>query len=145
MFAVIYFVLPDDLMDQGSFLKSRLALLPPLLVPACWREVAVPAGRLIARAVIASVVLVNLLLVIERVDDSNKQLAEYTAGIESAGAGRNLFVIQEYQRPIHHKGRHIADPLLHASQYYCLYTGNLNLDNYEANTKYFPLRYRPEF
>jgi hypothetical protein len=33
--------------------------------------------------------------------------------------------------------------LEHAANYYCLTTGTVNLDNYQAELKHFPVRYRP--
>ena len=54
-------------------------------------------------------------------------MAEYTAGIAAAGAGHTLFVIQEFHQQSNRRGREIVDPLLHASHYYCLSNGNLNL------------------
>ena len=32
--------------------------------------------------------------------------------------------------------------LMHAADYYCLGNGNVNLDNYEASTLHFPVKYR---
>jgi hypothetical protein len=39
------------------------------------------------------------------------------------------------------KGR-LANPLTGARHYYCLDTGNVSLDNYEASTPHFPIKYR---
>ena len=33
---------------------------------------------------------------------------------------------------------------LHAIGYYCAYTDGIEWDNYEANTNYFPVRFKPE-
>ena len=65
------------------------------------------------------------------------QIANYTAGIEAVGGGHRIFVIQSALRTAP-----LANPLLHATDYYCLGTGNVNLDNYEASMPHFPIKYR---
>src|SRR5262249_32031298 len=54
--------------------------------------------------------------------------------------GDRLFVVQPFRRP-----SALADPLLHASDYYCLGTDVVNLNNYEAEVPHFPVRFRPGF
>ena len=40
------------------------------------------------------------------------------------------------------EGGDLVHPLQHATDYYCLGTDNVNVDNYEALTPHFPLKYR---
>jgi hypothetical protein len=79
----------------------------------------------------------NLVLVIRYFASANQELAEFTAGISSVGHNRTVFVDQARagpQRPSY---------LEHAANYYCLTTGNVNLDNYQAELRHFPVKYRP--
>jgi hypothetical protein len=140
-FLVIYVLIPDDLGEHGSFLKTRLALLPPLLFLGVLSLPALPAVR-VALGILVSLVLVgNLGLVVERVEIDNLEIAEYTAARDTIGSGHILFVIHN-DRPRNRRAiADAANPLLHASQYYAL-DGNLNLDNYQATVRYFPFRYR---
>jgi hypothetical protein len=135
--------LPEFLrIEHGGFYKARLALVPPLLLLTCFREPAVPVGAWLWRGGVVLVLLTNLVLVTQRVEVDNRDIAEYTAARDIVGTGRILFVVQPMTQPDHNRNREIANPLLHASQYYCLGTGNLNLDNYQATTHHFPLRFR---
>jgi hypothetical protein len=134
----VYLVVPNHLgFDQGGFLKARLAPLPPLLWLACLREPALREARLLVRAVTVLLLAGNLVLVTSTVAAGNREVERYTAGVEAVGGGHRLFVIQQDPRPVP-----LVDPLLHAADYYCLGTGNVNLDNYEAGTPHFPLKYR---
>ncbi|HEX4589835.1 MAG TPA: hypothetical protein VH120_07895 [Gemmataceae bacterium] len=145
-----YLLVPDHLggnhdgLPNGGFLKARLAPLPPLVWLACLREAEFRPLRLALRAVTALLLGVNLWLVTATVRDGNHALADYTAGIDAVGR-RNpaeryerLFIIQSnnWRSPL-------ANPLLHAGDYYCLGTGAINLDNYEAMMPHFPVKYRP--
>ncbi len=135
---VAFMLVPDHLgAEHGGFVKGRLAPLPPLLWLACLREPAVRAARLLVRTVTALLLGANLALVTSTVHLGNEQLAAYTAGLEAIGTGHRLFV----QQPDAPRSP-LVDPLLHASHYYCLGTGNVNLDNYEAGTPHFPVKYR---
>jgi hypothetical protein len=124
-------------MEHGGFVKTRLALLPPLVWLGCFAEPPGRVPRLFVRGVTVLLLAVNLLLVADTVRRGNREVERYTAGIEAVGRGQRLFVIQLDPRPVP-----LVDPLLHAADYYCLGTANLNLDNYEATTRHFPLTYR---
>jgi hypothetical protein len=139
LFALIgYLLVPNHLgFDHGGFLKARLAMLPPLAWLACLREPARPVQQLIARGAVVFLLVVNLALVADTIDAGNQAVAQYTAGIEAVGSGHRLFVIQPDLRQ-----RPLVDPLLHAADYYCLVNDNVNLDNYEASTPHFPLKFR---
>ena len=66
----------------------------------------------------------------------NTTLEEYTAGIEAVGRGHRL------TSNLPDGGVRLANPLLHAADYYCLGTDNVNLHNYEATTPHFPIKWR---
>ena len=134
----VYLLVPDHLgPEHGGFLKARLAPLPLLVGLACFREPALREARLLVRSVTALLVVGNLLLVTGTVSAGNREVERYTAGVEAVGRGHRLFVSQENppRAPL-------VNPLLHAADYYCLGTGNVNLDNYEAGTPHFPVKYR---
>ncbi|HKI37764.1 MAG TPA: hypothetical protein VKA46_38280 [Gemmataceae bacterium] len=133
-----YLLLPNHLgLEHGGFLKARLALLPPLLWLACLREPALPEARLLVRGLTALLIAGNLFLVTDTVRIGNREVEQYTAGVEAVGRGHRLFVIQSNP-----KATPLVNPLLHAADYYCLGTENVNLDNYEAGTPHFPVTYR---
>jgi hypothetical protein len=137
-----YLFLTNDLgtrggqLPHGGFLKARLAILPPLISLACLREPANTPTRLVLRALTVVLLGVNLLLVTQTFQEDNKALEQFTTGIEAVGGGHRLKVIGTTG-----KGR-LANPLTGARHYYCLDTGNVSLDNYEASTPHFPIKYR---
>jgi len=140
---VFYLFLANDLgtrgghLPHGGFLKARLALLPPLIWLACLREPANTPIRLAFRALTVVLLGVNLFLVTRTFQEDNKTLEQFTAGIAAVGRGRRLMAIGITGR------RRLANPLVGARHYYCLGTDNLSLDNYEASTPHFPIKYRP--
>jgi hypothetical protein len=144
MFFLLYILLPDHLgadphsTEHGGFLKARLALFPALLALACFPEPRLPGARRLLQGTLFFLVGLNLFLVTVYFRQANQELKEYTAGVEAAGRGHTLFVLAPDQ-----ECRPIADPLYHASSYYCLGTGNVNLENYQAATNHFTLLFRP--
>jgi hypothetical protein len=141
-----YLLVPDHLgggdggLPNGGFLKARLAPLPPLLWLACLREPTIGVVRYLFRVGIVILLGANLWLVSATVENDNRVLEQHTAGLESIGRGHRLIAVQSagWRSPL-------ANPLTHAPDYYCLGTGNTNLDNYEARMPHFPVTYRPEF
>ena len=140
-----YVLVPDHLgadsrgLPNGGFLKPRLAILPPLFWLASVREPNLPVLWPFLRAVIAMAIGVNLVLVTTVVRDGNRELSRFTAGIEAAGHGQRILGPQFMGWP-----SPWFNPMLHAVDYYCLGTANVNLDNYEAGTPHFPIKYRPD-
>jgi hypothetical protein len=138
-----YLFLANDLgtrgghLPHGGYIKSRLALFPPLIWLACLREPANTPTRLVIRILTVVLLGVNLFLVTRTFHEDNKTLEQFTAGIEVVGRGRRLTAIGPPGR-----GR-LANPLVGARHYYCLGTDNLSLDNYEASVPHFPIKYRP--
>jgi hypothetical protein len=130
------YVLAPDWVGSGGFLKSRLAILPPLVCLACLREPSVPPVRYLYRTFVTVLLAVNLVLVLETVQRGNEWVAEYTAGIDAVGRGHRLVATKAGS-----SGKW-ANPLLHAGDYYCQGTDNVNLENYEAETPFFPIKYR---
>src|SRR5262249_39344006 len=105
---------------------------------ACLSEPARLGMRMVVRGLVLVLLAANLYLVTAAVAFANQELAEYNAGMEAFGRGHHLFVIQADRHPAP-----LADPLLHASNYYCLGTDSVNLNNYETDGAHFPVRFRP--
>lgn len=137
--ALAYVAVPDRFGLHGSYVKARLAFLPALLWLACSRLPGWRVARWGLVGAIAALVAVNLGLVWRYFEVHNRELEEFTAGIEQVGRNRTLRAVVPAGDP------GLPDPLLHAAGYYCLTTGNIDLDNYEASLPYFPVRWRPEF
>jgi hypothetical protein len=130
------YVLAPDWVGSGGFLKARLAILPPLVAVACLGEPFVPPVRILYRVFAAVLLMVNLVLVQQTVQRGNRWVAEYTAGMEAAGRGHRLIAAKA------NAPSRLANPLLHAGDYYCQGTANINLENYEAGTPFFPVKFR---
>lgn len=133
-----YFVGPEHLgVEHGGYFKQRFALLLPLWLGLVLRE-PVSAGP--RAALLALLLLVYGGLHVNLwpyVAARNDELREYTAGRHLIGPGQAFFVMQ----PPTHRLK-TSDPLLHAADYYGSEADAFNLDNYEAATNHFPIRYR---
>jgi hypothetical protein len=134
-----YFVGPEHLsLEQGGYLKQRFAVLMPLFLGLSFRESshAVLRWGLLALLLIAYAMLTAN--VWEYFAEQNRELYEYTAGQEVLGTGRTLYVMQRETTKAN-----TSDPLYHAANHYCADHGNVNLDNYQAITKHFPVCFVP--
>ena len=88
--AVLYFLVPEHFGTQGGFLRSRLVVVVPMLCVAC---LILPGGikvRWAFRAVIASLIGLNLVLVCRHLLAANRELKEFTAGAVRVGSNRTL-------------------------------------------------------
>jgi hypothetical protein len=133
-----YLLVPDHLViGHGGYIKQRLAVLIPLVLLTVFKE---PSGAC-ARSCSLGCVIVALLLMAynmtQYISRENRVLNDYTAGVEMIGTRRVVASIQPDEA---RDG--LADPLLHAACYYCLVNGSVNLDNYEAASQNFPIRFR---
>jgi len=135
---VLYLSVPDDFGRHGGFMKPRLGLWLPLL----WLASLKPPTFLWLRYPVLlccyALAAVHLAGTCSHFAAANRRLAEYTAGIETFGRDHVMYVVQTTASP---PGK--ANYLLHASNYYILDSGSTSLDNYEATTHYFPVRFRP--
>jgi hypothetical protein len=138
-----YLFLPDHfgagngVLPNGGYMKSRMAVLLPLIGLACLREpVQVPPSRYLLRGLMVALLAVNLVLVTETVRQGSRILQQYTAGIDAVGRDHRLIANQGGR-----EGR-LVNIISAAASYYCLGTDNVYLDNYEASTPHFPIKYR---
>lgn len=137
MLFMFYFLVADHLPgDQGGFLKCRLAAVFPLCLLAGCR----PPTRPFLRRACWTLALVALSwklgLISGHIRSLQGEIEEFTAGVGEIGEERILFIIRGDRRA---PG---ADHLEHAGDYYCLTGSNINLDNHEAASGYFPVRFR---
>jgi hypothetical protein len=143
LFFLAYFLVPDHLgesentTEHGGFLKARLALLPPLFWLACFPKPGLPGVRRLLALGVVLLVGVNFALVASYFRHGNEEVEEYVAGIGSAGRNGSVYALEPVDAL-----RPVSDPLQHAAGYYCLETGNINLENYQPKTNHFPLYFR---
>lgn len=134
--------LVPDYLGGGSLLDLRLALFPPLLVLPWLSADLGHRARLgvgAAGAVLAAVQLVFVLAPFPRLQAA---LADYTSGSPCVATNQTILPVNLIdQRGV--EGSRVS-ALLHAGSYYCLESGAINLNNYEAMTDHFPLRYRTD-
>ncbi len=135
--AILYFLVPDHFAaGHGGHLKSRLAPLPFLVWLASCRPPPRRMAPILGVAGLAAIGL-NLTLIWIHIARAQADLNEFTAAVEHVGNNRVLFVSRgdSTRKPVNY--------LEHAADYYCLRGGNINLDNHEAETRHFPIRFRP--
>lgn len=130
---------------QGGYIKQRFAVLLPLLLALLCREPAMPEDRPTWRVLTVRTGLLTLFLAAYACllanlwlycAAQNRVLQEFTAGREALGSGR----VVAFLRPTYWNAA-TSDPLAHAVDYYCLDGDCLNLENYQAGTPYFPIRF----
>lgn len=138
IFFVLYFYMPDG-MSGGGFITTRLNLYPfiiilPWLSSRFWRPVKYFVG-----AVAIALILIHLGFTTYYYKILNDGLDEYNSGIPFVGKNETILPIS-----FNHGGESARIGLyLHAAGYYCAAKGAIELDNYEAGTGYFPLKYKP--
>ena len=139
-FIILYLKAPDG-MSGGGFIKTRLALMPFLIIMP-WLSWDLPK---VARAVIG--ICLALLAVAYMVHASyyhkllNDDLKVYTSGFDAVEENKVVLPLA-----FNRTGRcwRIA-VFLHSIGHYGYTTGCIDLDNYEATTNYFPTSFRPDF
>ena len=138
LIALLYFLLPHMLVpDKGDYWKSRLAPLPPLLWLA-W--VRLPSSKAICYALTvttAVLLAVDLGQVTLFVRNVNRDLREFTSGLEAAGRKRVVVFHIVADR------MWWVEPLRHAGDYYCLNSHNINLGPHFASLLHSVVRLRP--
>ena len=136
LIALAMLLLPDSFGRHGGELSGRLAVVPPVLWLACFRPPVGRTRRLLAAATLG-VVGANLVSVTLYVAAANRDLAEFTAGVAAAPPGEVVLVTA-----CGGQAGEAVDPLEHAANLYGLAWHAVNLDNYEADTELFPVRFR---
>jgi hypothetical protein len=135
--AVLYFALPNFWGQHGGHILSRVALVPPLLWLACCPTSLIKSRQRVLQGALYLLLAAQLFLVTWHFRDGNRRIQEFTAAVDKIGGGRTIFI----GRPSQFTGG--VSLTEHGACYYALANGNINLDNYEAELPYFPVRYRP--
>jgi hypothetical protein len=132
-----YLVLPNDLGPLGGVLKPRLLVLVPPLLLASLPALSAPRLRLGLTVGLYLLLRLNLATVMSHFAAGNQEIRQFTAALDVVGRNRMLCLLTPVSRP----GQPV-NPLRHAAHYYCLGTGNICLNNYQARERYFPVRFR---
>lgn len=138
--AGIYFAAPDR-MSGGSFINARLSLFPFLaLLPA----LSPPRPSRLRALFAAAVVLLagmQLMLVTRYNRALSADLQEFTSGVPAVASGHTLLALSFKQYGALPGNR--AGVFEHAVGYYAAATEGIDLGDYEGDTGYFPLDFRP--
>lgn len=137
---ILYWLIPQSIAG-GSFMHERLAIYPfLLLLPWLTTRLARPLrDALVVVAVILTAA--HLTLLSDRFAALDELLEDYTSGIEQVGKNDVILPICCDQKVL--SDTRICT-FLHAQGYYCVETGAIELANYEAKARHFPLRYTAE-
>jgi hypothetical protein len=134
----LYFVAPVRAYG-GSQITHRLSFLPFLvLLPWLAKR---PAGAVRYTAAVAAVGLTVARLGVASYycEILNRGLEEFTSGAPYVGKNATILPLT-----LDRKGEAATIRVfLHAGSYYSIASGAINLDNYEADKTYFPLKYKP--
>ncbi|HKI32962.1 MAG TPA: hypothetical protein VKA46_14010 [Gemmataceae bacterium] len=142
---VAYFTAPSE-MSGGSFLNTRLSLFVFLFL-ILWLG-AHPLDPRLKRGVQAAAALVALGLLglhTWAYAEFNTSLKEYVDVASRLKPGVTVLPLTfSHQLQAGHLGKAKVGAFRHAAAYLTLRGDVVELENYEANTGYFPVRYRPE-
>jgi len=134
---VVYLVAPDEI-GQGSFMAARLMFFP-LILTLLWlaaRSYSLLATRVVRAAGTAVVVLWLGFHAFQHAS-VQARLDEYLAAARLMRPGATLLAV--HRRP---PREWYFDPVANISGYYAAERNLVALDNYEAATDHFPLRFR---
>lgn len=138
--ALLYFLVPNFLtIGKGGFWKARLVILPPLLLLGCCGATSLSGLRHVLHLLILLLLGYQLISVGFYLEDANRMVSQFTAGVGSVGGGKVLYV--------HNGSRKLpnmaVNPLRHADDYYCLDSRNVNLGPHFATLRHSVVRLRP--
>jgi len=137
-----YFLLPGRVPGQGGIVIPRFNLLCGLLVLPWLKEDVWRWARNTISILAFALALLSLTHVTNRIRGMQSELRAYTYAVSSMPS--NAIVLPLTFDRLGRESERVP-VLQHASNYYCMDNGNINLSNYEAELKYFPVRFRPEF
>lgn len=140
-----YFTAPSTI-SGGSFVNTRLSLFPFFFL-TLWLG-AHPFGPVLKRVVQAGAALVALALLglhALAYAEFNDYLAEYATVQSKVRPGTTVLPLTfTHQLRAGHVGEAKVGVFRHAAAYLTARGDVVELENYEANTSYFPVRFRPE-
>jgi hypothetical protein len=146
-YVVVVFAVPEG-MSGGLFIPQRLSLFP-FFVLILWLG-AQPPDRFLQRALVAAgaaATLAFLALHAGRYAAFNEQLAEYASAAPHIPRQATVLPLAFSHTGQDAQGRPLSvrvSPFRHAGGLLAVEGGAVDLTNYEGDTGYFPLLFRPE-
>jgi hypothetical protein len=144
--AVVAYLTAPSAVSGGSFLNTRLSLFVFLFL-ILWLGVH-PFGPRLKRTVQAAAAVVSLALLglhAWAYAEFNTHLAEFAAVEDRLPPGTTVLPLTfAHKSEAGGLGQAKVGAFRHAAAYLTLRGDVVELENYEANTTYFPVRYRPE-
>ena len=135
----VFFLIAPDKAAGGQFLPQRLAVLLPLL-PLPWLTPRLPRAAGAALIAVLSVAAIANSVYLTRHERAIAGLVKAFVRAERAiPAGTAVLAINGERRP---EGT-VLPLLAHTSGYVAIERGFADLDNYEADAGYFPVKHRP--
>jgi len=107
-------------------------------VVSLWRQQFLSSRAVVL--IICALVLVNILVVSRKIHDASRVLEEYTASMATIAPHRVVLPLVFGDKT---DGLQRSEFLTHASSYFTLGNGGINLDNYEIQFDYFPVTFKP--
>lgn len=137
LIVLIYFIAPDGV-SGGGFITTRLCLYPFLVILG-WLSSDYPKVLKFALgAVVIALMLFNVGYTAYYYRLLDADMKEYVSGVDAVKSNSALLPLS-----FDHHGRSLRIGLfLHAVGHYGVRTGGIDLDNYEAETGYFPTKFR---
>src|SRR5437762_3857092 len=135
MFIILYFAAPESF-GRGLFLRERLALLV-FLAPIAWIRI---PQRTWAVAIVAVIVISNVAYLTIRFHQSSEISEETVRSFDAAEPERTMIAIPRANKP---PGGNFA-LMWHVADYAAIERRLIDINDYEADTRYFPNVSRPE-
>jgi len=139
IFAVGWFLTPD-IVAGGSFMRERISIYPVIILLG-WLTVRLGARGRTGVILLATVITTaQVVLPLPKQAAASRGVADFVAGSAHVPPGETVLPINFFSHVGQPRSR--ISTLLHPVGYYTL-AGGIGLYNYEAETSYFPIRYRP--
>lgn len=137
---VLYFIMPWSI-GAGGWTNDRLVLIASLLILPWFSEGNDAKWKLIFVAFVVMISLLNITYICYYIGILNKEIEEYTAGIQAIGKNKVIlpFFFDGYGKSLK------IGIFVNAANYYCLNNGGINLGNYEVQFDYFPVKFKESF
>jgi len=151
---LFYFIAPDvylispNGMAGGRFIKQRLNLYPFIFLILWIGTQHFHPNMKKAICIISAVITLTFLSLHTRTyADLNSYIDEYLSGAHLVKSHSTLLPISYFRKGTKYKGNVLSlriNPFLYASGYFACTKDIVMLNNYEANTGYFPVEFRPK-
>jgi hypothetical protein len=139
-FFIIYLRAPDA-MSGGGFIKTRMAFMPFLIIIPWFSWDMPKLAKIIIGGALAALSAAYIIHASYYHRILNNEVKMYTSGYHVIEKNKVILPLSFNHRG---KGWRIGS-FLHAVGHYGYTTGCIDLDNYEATTKYFPTYFKSDF